>query len=157
MAALRQDNPGVFTEPERSMIRIEFEEPTASVCDCCGQSTVRLTRFVYSDGDARAVYYACFTPGHQAKRISGLVGLGEWGEDAGPEARTAFPFVIWTEQDSFQVGLTSAADSPYREVAFLGRILDRTEALKHPWLQEVFHIADHMVSDDPAIVDYFAA
>ncbi len=138
------------------MIRIECEEPTSSLCDCCGNVTVRLTRFVYNDGDARAVYYASFTPGHEEKRLSGLIGIGEWGEDARPEDRVAFPFQIWTNRDNFQVGLTNAADSPWSDVKFLGRVLDRDEALLHPWIKEVFHVTDHMVSDDVAITDYFA-
>ncbi len=43
------------------MIRIEFEEPTSSSCACCGKATIRLTRFVYRDEDAYAVYYAQYT------------------------------------------------------------------------------------------------
>jgi hypothetical protein len=118
---------------------------------------VRLTRFVYRDGDAHAVYYACFTPGHRERRLSGLVGLGEWDEESTTAERAAFPFEIWMDRDNFQVGLTNAADTPYGQVALFGRILDRAEALKHPWLQNVFHITDHMVSDDKVIVEYFAA
>jgi hypothetical protein len=38
------------------MIRIEFENPIESQCECCGKTTVRLTRFVYRDDDAYAVY-----------------------------------------------------------------------------------------------------
>ena len=111
------------------MIEIEFEEPTESVCDCCGNTTVRLTRFVYRDGDAHAVYYAQFTAGHEKKRLSGLVGLGEWSDDSEPEKnRTAFAFQIWMDADDFKVGLVDAVDSPWNDVTFLGRILDRKEA-----------------------------
>ncbi|WP_457329544.1 hypothetical protein [Rhizobacter sp. P5_C2] len=142
---------------DHSMIRIEFEEPTQTTCECCGKSTVRLTRFVYNGNDAYAVYYASFTNGHAEKRLSGLIGLGEWGEGGEPENRTAFAFEIRADKDSFQVGLVDAADSPWKHVTFLGRTLDRRVALQHPWIQKVFHITDHMVSDDKEIVDYFAA
>jgi len=61
------------------MIDIEFEKPTEELCECCGNTTVRLTRFVYQDSDAFAVYYAQFTKAHEDKRLSGLIGLGELG------------------------------------------------------------------------------
>lgn len=138
------------------MIEIEFEAPTESICECCGNTTVQLTRFVYQDGNAFAVYYAAFTKAHKEKRLSGLIGLGEWGDDnVGPEARLAFPFQIWTDGDNYQVGLVDAEDSPWSHVTFMGRILDREEALNHEWVKDVFNITDHMVTDDKEIVDYF--
>ncbi|GAA0860624.1 hypothetical protein [Aliiglaciecola litoralis] len=138
------------------MIEIEFEDPVEGTCECCGNKTVRLTRFVYQDDNAFAVYYAQFSHGHDEKYLSGIVGLGEWGDDeVGPEARVAFPFRIWTDDDNFKVGLVDASESPWREVTFLGKILDRAEALEHEWLKDVFHITDHMVVDDKEIVEYF--
>jgi hypothetical protein len=138
------------------MLRIELEEPTYSTCSFCQQVTTRLTRFVYKNEDAYAIYYAQFTEGHDKKRLSGIIGLGEWGDDEiGPEARIAFPFQIWVKDDNFEVGLVDASDSPWCDVTFLGRVLDRHEALTHPWIKEVFHITDHMLTDDQAIVDYF--
>lgn len=139
------------------MIEIEFEEPTESRCECCGNTTVRLTRFVYQDGDAYAVYYAQFTRQHEDQRISGLVSLGAWGDGALEQDRLAFPFQIWTTESDFQVGLVNAEDSPWAHVTFMGRLLDRDEALKHPWIGEVFHITDHMVTDDMKIREYFNA
>ncbi|MGI9204459.1 MAG: hypothetical protein ACR2Q3_10640 [Woeseiaceae bacterium] len=117
---------------------------------------MRLTRFVYQDGDAFAVYYAAFTDGHSEKSLNGLVGLGEWGDDdAGSDTRRAFPFRIWLDGENFKVGLTDASESPWSDVAFMGRILDRDEALADEWIKDVFHITDHMVSEDPDIVRYF--
>jgi hypothetical protein len=48
-------------------IEIEFEEPHILECECCGKPVKRLTRFVYQDGDAFAVYSAQFTPSHEEK------------------------------------------------------------------------------------------
>lgn len=137
------------------MIRIEFETPTSSECSCCGKTTVRLTRFVYRNDDAYAVYYAQYTPDHEQKRLNGLIGLGEWGEGGEPERRVAFAFQIWADENNFKVGLIDAKDSPWSEVTFLGRILNRDEALKHEWINDAFHITDHMVADDAEITKYF--
>ncbi|GGC65193.1 hypothetical protein [Undibacterium terreum] len=139
------------------MLRIEFEEPHESVCKCCQNTITRLTRFVYQDDDAFAVYFAQFTRGHDDKHLRGIISLGEWGNDeVGPEARVAFPVRIWLNGDNFQVGMVDAADSPWSHETFLGRILDRKEALAHEWINDVFHITDHMVMDDKEIVAFFA-
>jgi len=76
-------------------------------------------------------------------------------DESGSEARLAFPFQILLNGDNFQVGLVNATDSPWSHVTFLGRILDRSEALAHPWIKEVFHVTDHMIWDDTQIVAYF--
>ena len=138
------------------MIEIEFEDPTFDYCECCGKETIRLTRFVYQDGDAFAVYYAKFTKGHDKNVLYGLIGLGEWGEGAEPSDRLAFPFRIWTNESHFQVGLVDKSESPWEDATYLGRILDREEALQHPWLRDVFHITDHIVVEDEPVVEYFS-
>ncbi len=136
------------------MIEIEFEEPKIKACDCCGQQVVTLTRFVYMDGDAFSVYYANFTRGHAERVVHGLIGLGKWGDDAKAADRVAFPFDIRTSENSYQVGLINANQSQWSDTTFLGKLLDRDEALKHEWVKEAFHITDHMVSDDKIIVEY---
>jgi len=138
------------------MIEIEFEEPSVSICECCGKNTVRLTRFVLKDGNAHAVYYLQYTPGHNPAYMSGLIGLGGWGESASPDDRLAFPFRLWTSQDSYSVGLIEAAESPWVESTFLGRLLNRNEALAHPWCKEVFHLTDHITQEDPEAIAFLA-
>ena len=136
------------------MIEIEFESPIEDICKCCGQEEIRLTRFVFQNGDAFAVYYAKFTKNHENKMVYGLIGLGAWGEGAEPSDRTAFAFKVWTNDVNYQVGLIDKAESPWNEVEYLGKILDRKEALNHPWIKDVFHITDHIVTDDKPIVEY---
>jgi len=138
------------------MIEIEFNEPNIKICDCCGQEIVSLTRYVHKDEFAFAVYYINFTRGHSPKVAHGLIGLGEWGEDAEPKGRLAFPFKIWTNEANYQVGLVDAEESPWSHVTFLGQILNRNEALKHEWIKEVFHITDHIVAEDKVVIDFFA-
>ena len=137
------------------MIRIEFEDPTKEKCDCCGGVTTRLTRFVYKDDDAFAVYYAMFSDNHPDHEIKAAIGLGEWGEGSTPEERKAFAVKIRDGGTQFEVMLVDAEESPWQDAEILGRMLDRAEALEHPWKEDVFHITDHMVEDDPEIKAYF--
>ena len=139
------------------MLEIDFEPPVESICECCGNTTVRLTRFVLKDGNAHAVYYAQFTKLHAERALSGLIGLGAWGEDAGPGDRLAFPFRIWVKDEHPVVTLVDASESPWADATFLGRLLNRDEALTHPWIKEVFHITDHMLLDDKEIKEHFWA
>jgi len=137
-----------------TMITIEFEEPNISVCKCCGQANTNGTRFVYQDDDAFAVYYIQFTKGHSEKIATGIISIGDWGTDNEPKNRVAFPFKIWTKEQNYQVGLIDKVDSPWQH-KLLGTILDRNTALKHPWIKDVFHITDHIVSEDKIVIQYF--
>ena len=136
------------------MIEIEFEEPNIFKCECCGNETKKLTRFVYNNDDAYAVYYAQFTLGHKDKAVSGIVSLGEWGEGSESSSRTAFPFRIWSNEENYQVGLLDKDESPWSDVELLGEILNREEALKHKLLKEVFHITDHITAEDKEVIDF---
>jgi|TARA_B110000967_G_scaffold7551_1_gene7578 hypothetical protein len=136
------------------MIKIEFNKPDSFECECCGNESISLTRFVYNDGNAHAVYYAKYTPGHDDKVVTGIIGLGDWGDDAKPENRTAFPFRIWTNEENYQVGLIDKNESPWSDVELLGKVLDRKESLEHEWVKEVFHITDHIVAEDKEVIKY---
>lgn len=136
------------------MIEIELEPAEARTCECCGSSYTSLTRFVLKDGAAHAVYFARLDDAHQSSRIHCLLGLGEWGEGASPQDRVAFALHIWEAGGNSNVALVDAAESPWSEVTYLGRILDRDEALSHSWKAEVFHLTDHMVEEDPEISSF---
>jgi len=137
------------------MLRIEFEEPKYDKCECCGNTTTRLTRFVYQDDYAYAVYYAMFTDGHEDKVAYCLIGLGEWGEEGSPEQRTAFSVKIWMKDEEWAITVTDRKESPWSHTDYLGEILDREEALEHPWIKDVYHITDHIVAEDIPVINYF--
>ena len=132
---------------------IEFEEPTTSVCDCCGGTTIHLTRFVSRDGNAFAVYYARYSDNHPDKYVSLLAGFGPWGEDASPSERTAIAFRIWTTGSNYEVGIVEPEDDDW-EATFLGTKLIRDDALASKWRQELFDLSDHIVECDAPIIEY---
>ena len=136
------------------MIEIEFEEPVEEACDCCGGKTTRLTRFVYKDGDAFAVYYGMYSDNHPESEVKLAVSLGEWGAGGTPEDRRSFGLILREAEDAYQVSVIDAEESPWREAEVIGRMLNRDEALKHPWIKDVFHITDHIVEDDSVIKEY---
>ena len=136
------------------MLTFGLEEPTSSKCECCGGGTTSLTRFVYEDGNAYAIYYARFGLDHDPRVVEVVVSVGEWGEDSGPWDRVAFSLRLRATEGEYQVTVVDAAESPWEGVELLGRILDRADALQHERLDEIFHITDHMVRDDVPLRDY---
>lgn len=136
------------------MLTFEFEEPTSATCECCDGMTTALTRFVYEDGNAYAIYYARFGLRHEPRHVEAVVSIGEWGEGSGPWDRVAFPLRVRATDRGYQVTVVDAGESPWQGVELLGRMLDRAEALQHERLQEVFHISDHMVWDDVPLREY---
>ncbi|HEX8778662.1 MAG TPA: hypothetical protein VF738_11150, partial [Rhodanobacter sp.] len=50
------------------------------------------------------------------------------------------------------VRVCNADESPWRETNILGRMLDRDEALAHPLIKDVCHIADHIYLEDPSFM-----
>jgi hypothetical protein len=136
------------------MLTFGLEEPSSSKCECCGGVTTSLTRFVYEDGNAYAIYYARFGLDHEPRVVEAVVSVGEWGEDSGPWDRVAFSLRLRATEGEYQVTVVDAAESPWEGVELLGRILDRADALEHERLDEIFHITDHMVRDDAPLRDY---
>ena len=137
------------------MLSFEFNAPTESEpCSCCGGKTTSLTRYVYKDGDAHAIYYARFSDNHPKRTVLATVSLGEWGEEANPEQRVAFALQLRSTSSEYEVEVLDSAQSPWHEATIIGRTLDRAEAMKHPLLSEVFHITDHMVTEDKPLKTY---
>ena len=137
------------------MIRIELEPPKESEpCDCCGGKTTALTRFVYRDNDAYAVYFARFSDNHPDRVVLATVSLGEWGDGTTPADRVAFALELRPGESTYDVAVIDSAQSPWKDARLIGRTLDRVEALAHSRISEVFHITDHMVVEDIPLKRY---
>ncbi len=137
------------------MIEIELTEPKKLICECCGGTMTSLTRFVYKDGNAFAIYHATFSENHFDSGVLGVISLGDWDSDGSSSNRVGFPFRLWQGEENFNVGITNRDECPWKDSNTIGRILDREEALIHPWIDDVFHITDHITKDDIEIVTFF--
>src|SRR5215213_3377 len=126
------------------MIEIELTEPKKLTCECCDGTMTSLTRFVYKDGNAFAIYHATFSENHFNSGVLGVVSLGDWDKEGSAPNRVGFPFRLWQGEEDFNVGITSRDECPWKDSNVIGRILDREEALAHPWIDDVFHITDHI-------------
>ena len=112
-----------------------------------------ISRFVYRDDDAYAIYYAMFSDNHSDRIVKMVISLGEWGEDSDPNQRRAFALDLRVTDERYEVMVTDAS-CPWPKATVLGRILDREEALRDPCIKEVFHITDHVVMEDEPLKRY---
>lgn len=139
------------------MLTIDFEPPEdLGTCPDCGGQTTELTRFVSSDDEPFAVYYARYVEGHEKREVIATVSVGDWSEESPPDGRVAFALRLWTTPEQGNVSVLDAADSPWRDVEVIGRTLDRQEALAHPRLADVFHVTDHIFDEDVPIREYLS-
>lgn len=137
------------------MIEIEFIEPQYFKCECCGGSSANLTRFVYEDGNAIAIYKATFAENHQEIGVMIAIGLDDnWESEFASVNRVAFACRIWENESEFVVSVTDRNESPWINSKVLGRMLDRDEALSHGSIDQVFHITDHILSSDLVIKSF---
>src|SRR4051812_42697827 len=133
-------------------------EKPPKVCGCCNHPILNIHGYVYRDGDARAVYYASWTPGHRERGIGFWVGLGEWGDGTADEHRTAFTLVYHHgpgETRGFH--LEDASRFVREQAVFLGVPLDRAEALAHPLKAELFAICDVLLTEDHRIREFLSS
>jgi len=125
-------------------------------CSCCGSKSVNLTGYVYADDTPRAVYFAGLTEGHPDRAIALAVGIGEWGDGTTPKQRLGFTMSLRTGASGHQVMVINPEESSWSHLTMVGPILSREAALKHPLIGEVFHITDHLVTDDSRIGNYLS-
>jgi hypothetical protein len=133
-------------------ISIELgDDSTYAICECCGAKAPSVVGFVCNDGDAFAVYFAGWTEGHPSRRVSMVIGLGDWSDNATAEDRRSFGLRCWVEGDSLQFEVQEPVASRYGDNEFLGRMLSRMAALADAEIATVFHIAEHIAEDDPRV------
>jgi hypothetical protein len=98
-----------------------------------------------------------FSDNHPDRIAKVVISLGEWGEDTEPNQRRAFALDLRASAHQFEVTVTDAAHCPWQRAEILGRVLDREEALSHPWIEEVFHLTDHIVEEDKPLKEFLEA
>jgi hypothetical protein len=137
------------------MITIEMaDKKEVGTCPCCGGIATKLTRFVYKNENAYAIYFALYTDIHPEKHILVTISLGKWDDNTPSETRTAFSLLIRPQKDKYDIEIIDREESPWKNSRIIGKTLTRKDALKHPLIKEVFNIVDHIIQDDYELIDY---
>ncbi len=139
------------------MLNIRYEPVDSSTpCPCgCGARQVALTRFVDQDGEPVAVCFARYTTGHPDAVVAATISLGDFSEGSTPADRVAFALQFRADGDAaYQLTLLDASQSPWKDLALIGRTLGRDEAADHPRMQEAWQLADHVLTHDLVVKRY---
>lgn len=132
------------------------ENRKPSICSCCGRESSVGHGFVYKGGDAYAVYYAGWTPGHPDKKVSFAIALGKWDDNSTSADRTCFGIEVYEGKEEILFRVINPDESPWGNTDLLGEMLSRQDALDHPLLQEVFAITEKVIRGHDTIRQYLA-
>jgi hypothetical protein len=130
-------------------IRIAPEPPVKrATCESCGTTNSLLHGYVYDDEDPHGVYFLEWCVGDHPQSAAFLtIGLGAFGEESRATDRRAF-CIEWSAEG---MRLT---DEPVRDrPELLGEFVPRDCALQMPNVDHLWHVADHIVLDDPRAAD----
>jgi hypothetical protein len=128
-------------------IRIEpGEQVWEHTCEVCGGVNRRFNGYAYGDDYAWGVYYVEWCDGDHPERIVWFtLSLGAWGEGTTGADRRSFG-VEWREG-----GMRLTEEPVLDEPDHLGEFVPRERALGIDGIDELWHLADHIVLDDPRV------
>ncbi len=81
--------------------------------------------------------------------------MGEWDEGSGYGDRRAVGINVWATEDQYQMAILDPNASPWSGSRVIGPMMARGEALGHPELRTYFHIAEHVIAQDPVVSSFF--
>ena len=128
-------------------IRVEPEPPVKEeACANCGGTTRLLHGYIFDDEHAHGIYFVEWCDGRHPERAAFLtIGLGAFGEGTRSTDRVAF-CVEW-RGDGMRLTGEPARDRP----GLLGAFVPREVALAMQDIDHLWHVADHVVMDDPRV------
>jgi hypothetical protein len=129
------------------VIRIEPEDPVKEDrCSTCGGTNRLMHGYVYDAEYPHAIYFLEWCDGDHPHRIAWLtIGLGAFGDGTDASDRNSF-CIEWRAE-----GMRLAEDPARDRPELLGTFLPRDIALNAPNIDQLWHVADHVVTDDPRV------
>jgi hypothetical protein len=137
------------------VLTIELGDPRPSDrCPDCGAEVELVYGFVHADGAPHAVYHASYSRAHYEQGASLRIVVGDWSDSAAPDSRIAFGLEIRASGPEYEFMLVGPDRSTWAETTLAGPMLSREQALAHPYKEEVFHIAEHIIHEDARLFEF---
>ena len=134
-----------------SNLTIDFQDVFES-CPHCEETFTVSRGSVYDNGEGASIYLAalheCGSGRTAHIAIAVKEGYGEFTETC------AASIQIVNGGDDFEMSLVDPEYSPWKDLDYLGRMLRREELLSGSLKDTFFHIADHIVTENPTINTY---
>jgi hypothetical protein len=127
-------------------------------CDHCAEVYRSTFGFIYRDDDAYATYHAALYARHPDRLVSLAITVGDdWSEEADQLERISVALRVRPAEDEFAMTVVDSNESPWAHASTHAGMLDRTLALAHPRIGEIFHVADHIVKEDLTVKAHLAS
>ena len=123
-------------------------------CQDCAVDFVVVRGSVFDGGHPIGLYLIALH-GHSAEGRLAHLALALLDNDLSEPPR-AVAIQVTATPEQFGYSIRDWADSPWKDEAYLGVMLDREAALASPRKATVFHVAGHVVRDLPEVQRYFA-
>ena len=138
------------------MSQISIDQQAVSrTCDHCHEAYDVSRGSVYDDGRGYAVYLVAMHKCHSGRLVHLAIGVRE-GYKGFPET-CAVTMQVWATESDFEMSLVDAKDSPWQDESYLGRMMNREEALSSSLIGTFFDTADHVVTDTPQVTEYLSS
>jgi hypothetical protein len=135
------------------MITIDHQR-TEQQCSHCGHSYENTRGSAYKNGEGFSIYLAALHSCSSQKMAHLAIAIREGFE--GFSETCAVCIHIRVMESEFQMAVVDSELSPWKNEKYLGRILERDEAIATSMIDAFFHVADHIVSGNPTINAYFS-
>lgn len=83
------------------------------------------------------------------------IAVGEWDEGSSPADRVSVGVRATSTASSIHFTVLDPSESPWGNTPLLGQMLEREQALAHPALRDVMHVAEHITRDDERVRRFF--
>jgi hypothetical protein len=123
-------------------------------CTGCGGETRTWRGYVYEEGDAFAIYFAQYSPGHADRVLALDVAIGDWNEDIPPETRRRVGLHVRAHETEYRFTVADPEEWLWSESDPFGRLMARDEAVNHPQIDRFYRVAEFVIGSDPRINSY---
>ena len=125
---------------------------SSQTCEHCHREFEVSRGAAYDNGKGFSIYLAGMHKCGSGSLVHLAIAIRE-GYKMSHET-SAIALQVWATASDFEMQVVDARNSPWRDQSYLGRMMDREEALNSPQKELFFHIADHIVADNPKVQEY---
>jgi hypothetical protein len=127
---------------------------TFEFCDHCKQTLTISRGSVFEDNNGIAIYLAAMHACGPGRLIDLAIAIREGYRSA--LETSAIAIKVRPTSTEIQMSVSEPEDSFWKNEEYLGKLMNRPEALASPLIGFFFHIADHIVADIPEVSTYLS-
>lgn len=137
-----------------SELSIDYQD-VREQCGHCGSAYTVSRGSVYDQGEVASIYLAALHQCEEGRVAHFAIAIREGYEGIGETCAAVLQ--VRNGGENFELSLVDPDYSPWNGAEYLGRIMTRKEVLESAAKEIVFHIADHVVIENPTISSYLLA